>query len=180
MNSKIIKFKDTKPKIANDVFLADGVKIIGDVKISSGSSVWYNSVIRGDVNNVEIGTNTNIQDGTIIHVSSHGFSATGDKGSSTFIGNNVTIGHNATVHACSIKNNVLIGMGSVILDRCIVNELALVAAGAVLPPGTLIKERELWAGNPAKFIRLISSKEEELIYNTSRVYCNLSKEFLKK
>jgi len=180
MNLKIKEFKNIKPVIAKDVFVADGAKIIGDVKISSGSSVWYNCVIRGDVNNVKIGTKTNIQDGTVIHVSSHGFSATGDKGSPTFIGNNVTIGHNATVHACNIKDNVLIGMGSVILDRCIVHELALVAAGAVLPPGTLIKKGELWAGNPARLVRLISAKEEELIHNTPKVYCNLSKEFLKK
>ena len=177
---EIINYKNKKPIISKDVFIASGAKIIGDVEILDYSSVWYNCVIRGDVNCIRIGKKTNIQDGTIIHVSSQGFSATGDKGASTIIGNNVTIGHNAKVHACEVKNFSLIGMGAVILDRSIINEMSLVAAGAIVPPGTVIGEKELWAGNPAKFIRKISSKEEDLLINTPEVYYNLSKEFLKK
>ena len=164
---EIIDYKNKKPIICKSVFIASGAKIIGDVEILDYSSVWYNCVLRGDVNYIRIGKNTNIQDGTIIHVSSQGFSATGDKGAPTIIGNNVTIGHNATIHACEVKNFSLIGMGAV-------------AAGALIPPGTVIGEKELWAGNPAKFIRKISSKEEDLLKNTPKVYSNLSKEFLKK
>tara|TARA_Y100000589_G_scaffold272685_1_gene265876 strand:- start:3587 stop:4123 length:537 start_codon:yes stop_codon:yes gene_type:complete len=176
----IIAYKSIKPEISKNVFIAPGAKIIGHVEILDYSSVWYNCVLRGDVNYIKIGKKTNIQDGTIIHVSSQGFSATGDKGAPTIIGNNVTIGHNATIHACEVKSYSLIGMGAVILDRSIINEMSLVAAGALVPPGTVIGEKELWAGNPAKLIRKISSKEQDLLINTPEVYSNLSKEFLKK
>jgi carbonic anhydrase/acetyltransferase-like protein (isoleucine patch superfamily) len=176
----IIEYKKKNPVLGKDVFIASGVKIIGDVIISDNSSVWYNCVIRADVNFVRIGKCTNIQDGTVIHVSSQGFSATGSKGAPTIIENNVTIGHNATIHACSIKNNALIGMGAVILDGAEIKEMSLVAAGAIITPGTIVGERELWAGNPAKFIRKISVTEEKLLINTPKVYENLSKEFLKK
>ena len=109
--TKILKYKDKFPKIKDSVFLADGVMIIGDVKIEDQSNVWYNTVIRADVNYIRIGKKCNIQDGTVIHVSSYGFSAKGKKGSPTIISDNVTIGHNATIHACEIGKNSLIGMG---------------------------------------------------------------------
>ena len=176
----IIEFKKKNPVFGKDVFIASGAKIIGDVLISDNSSVWYNCVIRADVNFVRIGKCTNIQDGTIIHVSSQGFSATGNKGAPTIIENNVTIGHNATIHACKIGDYSLIGMGSIILDQTIIKNNAFIAAGAVVTPGTLIKTRELWAGNPARFVRKISDVEEKLLKNTPEVYFKLSKEFLKK
>ena len=178
--SNLVKYKNKKPKIGKQVFLAGGVFIIGDVEIEKNTSIWFNSVIRGDVNFVRIGQNCNIQDGTIIHVSSYGFSARGKKGSPTIIGNNVTIGHNATIHACKIGDYSLIGMGSIILDQTIIKNNAFIAAGAVVTPGTLIKTRELWAGNPARFVRKISDVEEKLLKNTPEVYFKLSKEFLKK
>ena len=180
MNNKFIKFKDKFPEIDKSVFVAEGVQIIGDVKVGKGTNIWFNCVIRADVNFIKIGENTNIQDGSVIHVSSNGFSANGKKGFPTIIGDNVTIGHNATIHACEVKNYSLVGMGAIVLDRSIINEMSLVAAGAIVPPGTVIGEKELWAGNPAKFIRKISSKEEDLLKNTPEVYYNLSKEFLKK
>ncbi len=180
LNNSFIPYKNKKPKINKDVFIAQGVRIIGDVEIASGSSVWYNCVLRGDVNYIKIGENTNIQDGTIIHVSSHGFSATGAKGAPTKLGNNVTVGHNATIHACEIGDFALVGMGSTILDRAIIEEMALIAAGSVITPGTLVQKKELWAGNPAKFIRRLSVKEEKLLINTPKVYFKLAAEFLKK
>ena len=176
----LIKYKDKEPLIHDSVYLADGVHIIGDVKINENTSVWFNTVIRGDVNYVRIGKNCNIQDGTIIHVSSYGFSARGEKGSPTIIGDHVTVGHNATIHACEIGDYSLIGMGSVILDQRSIENKAFVAAGAVVTPGSHIKTNELWAGNPAKFIRNISKIEEKLLINTPEVYKELSKEFLKK
>ena len=176
---KLIKYKDKKPLVHESVFLAEGVNIIGDVKIGENTSVWFNTVIRGDVNYIKIGKNCNIQDGTIIHVSSHGFSARGKKGSPTIIGDYVTIGHNATIHACEIGDYSLIGMGSVILDQSLIQNKAFIAAGAVVTPGSLVKSNELWAGNPAKFIRKISVTEEKLLVNTPNVYYELSKEFLK-
>ena len=154
MTGKILKYNNITPTIKKNVFIAEGAKIIGNVEISEGSSIWYNCVLRGDVDFIKIGKNTNIQDGTIIHVSSYGFSATGRNGSPTEIGNNVTIGHNATIHACKIDDNALVGMGAVVLDNAVINNMAFIAAGAVVTPGSNIKENELWAGNPAKFLRM--------------------------
>ena len=179
MDRKIFTYKKKTPLIKKDVFIAEGSKIIGNVEIDAGSSVWYNCVIRGDVEYIKIGKNTNVQDGTVIHVSSYGFSATGRDGSPTEIGDNVTIGHNATIHACQIKDNALIGMGSIILDNAVVNSMSFVAAGAVVTPGTNIEENQLWAGNPARFIRLINENEKKLLINTPEVYGKLRKEFLK-
>ena len=177
---KILKYKDKFPKIKDSVFLADGVMIIGDVNIEDQSNVWYNTVIRADVNYIRIGKKCNIQDGTVIHVSSYGFSAKGKKGSPTIISDNVTIGHNATIHACEIGKNALIGMGSVILDQSKIEDFAFIAAGAIVPPGSKVGTRELWAGNPARFVRKISDTEERLLINTPDVYYNLSQEFFKK
>jgi len=178
--NKFIKYKNKSPKVNKSVFLADGVHIIGDVTIEDNTSIWYNSVIRADVNFVKVGKKCNIQDGTVIHVSSYGFSAKGKKGSPTIIADNVTVGHNATIHACEIGSNSLIGMGSVILDQAIIEDYSFIAAGAVITPGTLVKTRELWAGNPGRFIRKISNVEEKLLINTPQVYYELSQEFLKK
>ncbi len=176
----LVKYKNKLPNVKETVFIADGVHIIGDVEISDFTNIWYNSVIRADVNFVKIGKKCNIQDGTVIHVSSYGFSAKGKKGSPTIIHDNVTIGHNATIHACEIGLNSLIGMGSIILDQTVIEEFSFIAAGAVITPGTLIKSRELWAGNPGRFIRKISETEEKLLINTPNVYYELSQEFLKK
>ena len=180
MTKKILNYRELSPKIDESVFVADGVVIVGNVVIEEKSSVWFNSVIRADVNYVNIGKKCNIQDGTVIHVSSYGFSAKGEKGNPTIISDNVTIGHNATIHACEIGQNSLIGMGAVILDQAKIEDFCLIAAGALVTPGTIVKSRELWAGSPAKFIRKISDKEEKLLTNTPEVYFNLSKEFLKK
>lgn len=176
---KVLGYKDKKPKIQPNVFLADGVKIIGDVEINHKSNVWFNSVIRADVNFVKIGKKCNIQDGSVIHVSSYGFSAKGKKGSPTVIADNVTIGHNATIHACEINSNTLIGMGAIILDKAIVKEMSFVAAGCLIPPGVIVPSQELWAGNPGRCIRKLKDKEAELILNTPETYYKLSQEFLK-
>ena len=178
--NQLIEYEGKSPVLSKEVFLAPGSKIIGDVFIGSKTSIWYNCVIRGDVNYIKIGDNTNIQDGTVIHVSSNGFSATGGGGAPTKIGNNVTIGHNATVHACTIKDNSLIGMGSTILDGAIINKMAIVAAGSLIPPRSIIGDGELWAGNPGKLIRKINDREKTLIRNTPEVYSVLRKKFLKK
>jgi len=179
-NPNIKKFKNKEPKIAKDVFVAEGSKIIGHVEIKNESSVWYNCVIRADVNYVKIGKKTNIQDGTVIHVSSNGFSANGKKGFPTIIGDLVTVGHNATIHACTIKNYALIGMGSIILDNAEIGNMSLIAAGTVITPGKKVGDCELWAGNPGRFVRKISQAEKKLLSDTPEVYNNLRKEFLKK
>ena len=178
--NKFIKYKNKIPKVNKDVFVADGVIIVGDVEIGEKSNVWFNSVIRADVNFVKIGKKCNIQDGTVIHVSSYGFSAKGEKGSPAIISDNVTIGHNATIHACQIGDNSLIGMGSIILDQAIIEEFSFIAAGTLITPSTLVRSRELWVGNPGRFVRKISDTEEKLLVNTPDVYYKLSQEFLKK
>lgn len=180
MISKVLKNLDAEPQIDKSVFIAKGSTLIGDIEIKKNSSIWFNCAIRADVNYIKIGEKTNIQDGTIIHVSSGGFSATGGKGYPTLIGDNVTVGHNATIHACTIHSNSLIGMGSIILDNSVIQEYSLVAAGCLIPPNSIVKTNELWAGNPGRPIRKLKQKELELIDNTPLVYEKLAKEFLKK
>ena len=139
------------PKISEGVFLADNAVIIGDVIIGKKSSVWFNTVVRGDVNSIFIGDGVNIQDGVVVHCTY--------KKNKTIIGDNVSIGHNATIHGCEIKNNVLIGMGAVIMDDVVIEENSIIAAGAILTKGTYVKSGSLFAGVPAKFKRGLSKEE---------------------
>ena len=139
------------PKISEGVFLADSAVIIGDVIIGKKSSVWFNTVVRGDVNSIVIGDGVNIQDGVVVHCTY--------KKTKTIIGDNVSIGHNAIIHGCEIKNNVLIGMGAIIMDDVVIEENSIIAAGAILTKGTYVKSGSLFAGVPAKFIRALSKEE---------------------
>ena len=139
------------PKISEGVFLADNAVIIGDVIIGKKSSVWFNTVVRGDVNSIFIGDGVNIQDGVVVHCTY--------KKTKTIIGDNVSIGHNAIIHGCEIKNNVLIGMGAIIMDDVVIEENSIIAAGAILTNGAYVKSGSLFAGVPAKFIRGLSKEE---------------------
>lgn len=151
------------PKILQDVFLADNAVIIGDVTIGIKSSVWFNTVIRGDVNSILIGDSVNIQDGVVIHCTY--------KKTKTIIGNNVSIGHNAIIHGCEIQNNVLIGMGAIIMDNVIIEENSIIAAGAIVTKGTCVKSGSLFAGVPAKFKRALSKEEiDNSIIKTAENY----------
>ena len=143
-----------KPKWGENCFFAENSSIIGDVIFGDNCSVWFSSVIRGDVNKIRIGNNVNIQDGTVVH-------GTYQK-SSTKIGNNVSIGHNAIIHGCELKSNVLIGMGSIIMDDSIIKSNSIIAAGSVVIQKTITEENSIYAGIPAKKIKDIS---EELITN---------------
>ena len=151
------------PKILEGVFLADNAVVIGDVIIGKESSVWFNTVIRGDVNSIIIGNSVNIQDGVVVHCT---FQKT-----KTIIGDNVSIGHNAIIHGCEIRNNVLIGMGAIIMDNVIIEENSIIAAGAVLTKGTYVKSGSLFAGVPAKFKRSLFEEEiENSIIKTAEKY----------
>lgn len=141
------------PVFGNNCFLAETAVIIGDVTMGSECSIWYNAVLRGDVHYIKLGNKVNIQDNAMIH-------CTYQK-SPTTIGSNVSIGHNAIVHGCTLYDNVLIGMGSIVMDNCVVESYAIVAAGAVVTQNTHIKEGELWAGVPAKKIGVVSQKLRE-------------------
>ena len=135
------------PKYGIDCFFAENSSIIGEVIMGDNCSVWYQAVIRGDVNFIEIGNRVNIQDGAIIHGTYEQFG--------TKIGNDVSIGHNAIIHGCTIKDSVLIGMGSIIMDNSVVESKSIIAAGSVLPKNTIVPEGSVFAGVPAKKIKEI-------------------------
>ncbi len=143
-----IKFKWKEPVCNEEVFIADGVKIIGDVKLEKGTNLWYNAVIRGDVNSVTIGENTNIQDNCTVHVSDE---------TSTSIGKFVTVGHNAIIHGCTIEDYCLIGMGATVLDGAVVGEGSVVGANALVTGNTIIPPNSLVLGSPAKVIKEIDA-----------------------
>ena len=146
---QIIKTVNGKsPVIPNDCYIAENATIVGEVVMGSECSVWFNAVIRGDVHFIKMGNKVNVQGGAVIH-------ATYQK-SPTTIGNNVSIGHNAIVHGCTIKDNVLIGMGSIIMDDCIVESNSIIAAGAVVTKNTHVKAGSIYAGVPAKKVKDIS------------------------
>ncbi|HZK04040.1 MAG TPA: gamma carbonic anhydrase family protein [Bacteroidaceae bacterium] len=161
------------PIIGDNTFLAENSTIIGDVQIGSGCSIWFGTVIRGDVNSIRIGNNTNIQDGTVIH--------TLYKRSVTEIGNNVSVGHNVTIHGAKIDDNALIGMGAVILDNAIIGEGSIVAAGSVVLGNTLVEPGTIWAGVPAKFIKRVDPEQsKELNQRIARDYQIYSEWYNKK
>ncbi|MBT8257988.1 MAG: gamma carbonic anhydrase family protein [Bacteroidia bacterium] len=140
------------PKIESDCYIAENATIVGDVVIGKQCSVWFNAVIRGDVHYIKIGNKVNIQDGAVLHATF--------KTSPTNVGNNVSIGHNAIVHGCTIQDNVLIGMGSIIMDDCVVESNSIIAAGAVVTKNTRVESGSIYAGVPARKINDIS---EDLI-----------------
>lgn len=142
--------KNNTPKIPKTCWLADNATIVGDVKMGENCSVWFNAVIRGDVNTVSMGDNVNIQDGAVIH-------CTYEK-TKTILGNNVSIGHNALVHGCTVEDNVLIGMGSIVMDNCYIESGSIIAAGAVLLEGTRVETGSVYAGVPAKKVKTVSSE----------------------
>lgn len=159
------------PKVSETSFVADNVEIIGDVQIGAHSSIWYNSVLRGDVNNIIIGQRTNIQDGTIIHVST--------KGQGTYIGDDVTVGHMALLHACTVESESFIGMKACLMDDVYVEKHAMIAAGALVTPGKRVPSGELWAGSPAKKMRNLTPEEIENIKESAAHYCRVTDNHLK-
>ena len=141
------------PSFGEDCFFAENSTLIGDVIIGDEVSVWYQAVIRGDVNSIRIGNRVNIQDGAVIHVTY--------KKASTKIGNNVSIGHNAIIHGCTIRDNVLIGMGSIVMDNCEIGSNTIIAAGAVVTQNTVVPPGSIFAGVPAKKIKEIDLRLQQ-------------------
>ena len=144
----ILSVRGKSPQISNDCFVAENATIIGDVTMGSQCSIWFSAVVRGDVNFIKMGNKVNIQDGVVIHGTY--------KTAPTTIGNNVSIGHNALVHGCTIHDNVLVGMGSIIMDGCVVESNSIIAAGAVLTKNTVVKAGSIYAGVPAKKVKDVS------------------------
>ncbi len=150
------------PKWGNNCFFADNSVIVGEVTMGDNCTVWFNAVVRGDVHSITIGNNTNIQDGAIIH-------CTYQK-AKTVIGSNVSIAHNAIVHGCTVEDNVLIGMGAIIMDDAVIGSNSVIAAGAVVLPKTIVEPGSIYAGMPAKKVKDIGDEMREVIQRTARNY----------
>uniref|UniRef100_A0A7S2ZTJ0 Uncharacterized protein n=3 Tax=Rhodosorus marinus TaxID=101924 RepID=A0A7S2ZTJ0_9RHOD len=163
-HQQFMRVKGKTPEIGDSVFVAPNASLIGDVKLGDLSSVWYGAIIRGDVNKVKIGSKTNIQDRAIVHV------AKDPKPMGTEIGDMVSIGHRATIHAAIIEDKAIIGMGATVLDGCVVQTNSYVAPGAMLLPNTIVKSGELWAGSPAKLVRKLNEEEKEKIVSSAEDY----------
>ncbi|NOX19581.1 MAG: gamma carbonic anhydrase family protein [Chlorobi bacterium] len=163
---KIFNYKGLTPKIGRSVFLAPGSMIIGDVEIGENSSVWHNSVIRGDVHYIKIGKNTNVQDLSMLHVTNGKFPLN--------IGNSVTIGHAVKLHGCTLEDSTFIGIGAIVLDGAVVQKYSLVAAGAVVKPGFVVPSGKLAAGVPAKIIRDLTDSEIDDIKASALRYVKYS------
>jgi carbonic anhydrase/acetyltransferase-like protein (isoleucine patch superfamily) len=167
MNNNVIPYKGAWPQLADRVYVAQGVQIIGDVEIGHGSSLWFNAVARGDVNHIRIGSYTNIQDGTVIHVH--------DK--PTIVGDYVTVGHNVILHGCTVANNCLIGMGAILLTGCEISENCIIGAGALITEGKKIPPNSMVVGSPGRVIRAVSDKEIEAIRQSAINYYETSLDY---
>lgn len=163
-------YKEFSPRIGSEVFIADTAVVIGDVDIGDQSSIWYNVVIRGDINSIRVGKRTNLQDGTVVHVDHEQYSVQ--------IGDDVTIGHNATVHGCTIESRCLIGMGATLLSGAKIESEAIVAAGSVVLENQTVPAGTLVAGVPAKPIRNVTDAEIEKIEQSARHYIAYAKSYM--
>ncbi|MDQ3494380.1 MAG: gamma carbonic anhydrase family protein [Pseudomonadota bacterium] len=170
-------YRDKLPELGARAYIDPAASVIGDVVLGDDASVWPYTVIRGDVNYVRIGARTNVQDGTVIHVSHDGPHAKLG-GFATVIGDDVTIGHKAIIHACRIEDAALIGMGAIVLDGAVVRRHGFVGAGALVAPGKEVGERELWLGNPAKKVRMLTDAEVEALYYSAQHYVRLKDDYL--
>jgi len=178
MNNPLKPYLGVMPTIADDVFIADTASVIGDVRIGAGSSVWYGCVLRGDSGSrITVGERTNIQDGTVVHL--NGARADGTPDMPCTIGSDITIGHSALIHACTLEDGCFIGMRSVVLDGAVVESGAMVAAGAVVSPGKVVKKGELWAGIPAKPLRELREAELTFWPESIEIYCKLAQDHIK-
>ena len=166
----ILPVEEIYPKWGEGCFIAPNATIVGDVVMGTDCSIWFNAVVRGDVNSIRIGNKVNIQDGAVIHCTF--------KRTKAIIGNNVSIGHNAIVHGCQIHDNVLIGMGSIVMDNAVVHSNTIIAAGAVVLEGTVCEAGSVYAGVPAKKVKAIEpEKVEGEINRIANNYLNYSKWF---
>ncbi len=170
-------YLDHLPQLGERVYVDPAATVIGDVVLGDDSSLWPGTVVRGDVNFIRIGARCNLQDGAIVHVSHDGPHAKLG-GFATHIGNDVTIGHGAIIHACVIEDACLIGMGAIVLDGAVVHKHGFVGAGAMVAPGKVVGSGELWLGNPARCARRLSDAEIEALYYSAQHYVRLKDRYL--
>ncbi|OSQ42025.1 gamma carbonic anhydrase family protein [Thalassospira sp. MCCC 1A01428] len=165
----ILKYRDAVPQIADTAFIAPNATLIGDVEIGPETGIWFGCVIRGDVHEIRIGARTNIQDLTMVHVAKGKFG--------TYIGDDVTIGHSAVIHACTLEDRSFVGMGATVMDGCVIEQGAMLGAGALLSPGKRIPAGELWAGVPARKVRELTQEEIEFFKVSADRYAGLAEEY---
>jgi carbonic anhydrase/acetyltransferase-like protein (isoleucine patch superfamily) len=166
----LLPYRGIVPRLGPRVFGAPGASVIGNVEIGAESIIWFGCVVRGDVNVVRIGERTNIQDGTVVHVAK--------EGQGTFIGSDITIGHMALLHACTLEDGAFVGMRATIMDDALVETGAMVAAGALITPGKRVRSGELWAGTPAKKVRELTDEDRRAMAKLAPRYVGLAADYL--
>lgn len=170
MQNNLLPYRAIVPKIDKTAFIAPNAYVIGDVEIGPESSIWYGCTVRGDVNDIKIGARTNIQDGSVIHVTR--------KVSGTYIGDDVTVGHMAMLHACRVGDRAFIGMQACILDEAVIEPGAMVAAGALVTPGKIVPSGQLWGGRPARYMRDMTEEEIAFLAVSADNYVRLAREYM--
>lgn len=168
----IMPWKGIHPQIATNVWIAANAAVIGDVVVGERSGIWFGCTVRGDVNEIRIGARTNIQDGTVIHVTGGGHG--------TYIGDDVTVGHAAILHACTVEDGGFVGMQACVMDGAVVESGAMVAAGALVTPGKRVRRGEVWAGRPAKMLRPMTPEEIDYIPISAAKYADLADTYRKQ
>lgn len=169
-------FKGVRPTLGNRVYVDPSATVIGDVALGDDASIWPGAVLRGDVHHIRVGARSNVQDGAVVHVTHDGPYSPG--GFPTLIGAGVTVGHAAVIHACTIEDYCLIGMHATVLDGAVVRKYGFVGAGSLIPPGKVVGERELWLGNPARCVRLLSDRQIEQLHYSADHYVRLKDDYL--
>ena len=168
----IKQFERIKPKLGRDVYISESAAVIGDVILGNEVNIWFGAVLRGDMHYIKVGSRSNIQDNAVVHVTT--------TVSPTIIGSNVTVGHGAIIHGCTIEDNCMIGMGSVVMDDAVVGEGSLIGAGALVPPNMKIPPKSLVVGMPGKIVREVSDEEFQMIIDRPQEYIDLAAQYLKE
>jgi carbonic anhydrase/acetyltransferase-like protein (isoleucine patch superfamily) len=166
----IYELKGIRPSLGRDVFVAETASIIGDVHLGDGASVWFGAVLRGDYFPIRVGARSNIQDNAVVHITAGTAAAT--------IGDDVTVGHGATIHGCTVRDRCLIGIGSIVLDGAVIGEDSFVGAGSLVTPDTIVPPRSFVIGRPAKVTRKVTDEDLEWIHNASKLYAGYARDFL--
>ncbi|MBL8700594.1 MAG: gamma carbonic anhydrase family protein [Alphaproteobacteria bacterium] len=165
----IVPWRGIVPTIDPDAWIAPTATVIGDVHLGAGSSLWFGTIVRGDVHFIRIGRGTNIQDGSVVHVTTNRFP--------TQIGDDVLIGHMSMIHGCTIESGAFVGMKACVMDGAVIESGAMVAAGALVTPGRRVKSGELWGGSPAKLLRPMTEAEREHVANAPKRYARIAAEY---
>lgn len=175
--ANIRAYRNIQPKLGANVYVDPAATVIGDVELGDDASVWPGAVLRGDVERIRIGARTNVQDGAVVHVTHDGPYTPG--GQPCIMGADVTIGHGAVIHACTIEDCCLVGMHATVLDGALVKRHAFIGAGALVAPGKVVSEGELWIGNPARCVRTLTETEIEALRYSARHYVELKNDYLR-